>query len=78
MQLVVAIALLCEFRQHARTQAAAHRVVLVVRTVRNVINQGDAPLSGGPIVWWKLGLTYIVSYHISTCGAVTAHVRTDR
>lgn len=47
-------------------------VGLVVGTLLNLINQGDAILSGGPIVVWKLLLTYVVPYMVSTYGAVTA------
>ena len=68
-------------RYHATsegTPATALRVALVVGTVLNVINQGDALLSGGPIVWWKLGLTYVVPYCVSTYGAVTARMRAER
>lgn len=47
-------------------------VGLVVGTILNLINQGDALLGDGPIVVWKLLLTYIVPYMVSTYGAVTA------
>lgn len=47
-------------------------VGLVVGTLLNLINQGDAILGGGPIVVWKLLLTYVVPYMVSTYGAVTA------
>jgi len=46
-------------------------VALVVGTVLNLINQGDAILASGPINWIKLALTFAVPYGVSTYGAVT-------
>ena len=37
-------------------------VALVVGTVLNLINQGDALLGMASINWWKLALTYCVPY----------------
>ncbi len=51
-------------------------VALVVGTVLNVINQGDAMLAGGPIDWTKLLLTFAVPYCVSTYGAVSYHLKT--
>ena len=48
------------------------RVALVVGTVLNLINQGDAILGQGTVVWSKLLLTYLVPYCVATYGAVTA------
>ena len=50
----------------------------VVGTVLNLINQGDALLSGGPIDWTKLALTYCVPYCVSTYGAVSFRVALAR
>lgn len=47
-------------------------VALVVGTILNAINQGGVILSGRTPVWWKLILTYLVPYCVSTYGAVTA------
>lgn len=47
---------------------------LIVGTVLNIINQGDALLAGGAVVAWKIALTYCVPYCVSTYGAVTARL----
>ena len=47
-------------------------VALVVGTVLNVINQGDALIGAGSIDWLKVVLTYCVPYAVCTYGAVTA------
>ena len=43
---------------------------LVVGTILNLINQGDALFGGRSLDWLKLGLTYIVPYCVATYGAV--------
>ena len=53
-------------------------VALVVGTVLNLINQGDALLAGGPINWTKILLTFGVPYCVSTYGAVSYHLRVSR
>ena len=47
-------------------------VAVVVGSILNLINQGDAIFGAKSIVLWKLGLTYVVPYLVSTYGAVTA------
>ena len=47
-------------------------VAVVVGSILNLINQGDALLGEEPVVLWKLGLTYVVPYLVSTYGAVMA------
>lgn len=47
-------------------------VALVVGTVLNAINQGDALLAGEPLRWGKIALTYAVPYLVATYGAVAA------
>jgi hypothetical protein len=47
-------------------------VALVVGTVLNLINQGDAIMAGAALNWLKVGLTYVVPYLVSTHGAVSA------
>ena len=49
-----------------RSLAAA----LVVGTILNLINQGDALFGGKALDWTKLVLTYIVPYCVATYGAV--------
>lgn|GEM_PF-3001122 len=45
-------------------------VALVVGTILNVINQGDALLAGAALDPTKLVLTYMVPYLVATYGAV--------
>jgi hypothetical protein len=45
-------------------------VALVVGTLLNLINQGDAIFGPGSISWLKLVLTYLVPYGVCTYGAV--------
>jgi hypothetical protein len=53
-------------------------VALVVGTVLNVINQGDALLGTMPINWLKIILTYFVPYAVCTYGAVSFQLRKIR
>jgi hypothetical protein len=46
-------------------------VALVVGTVLNLINQGDAIFGTMTINWTKIVLTYFVPYAVSTYGAVS-------
>jgi len=46
-------------------------VAIVVGTVLNLINQGDALLGATTVNWTKLFLTYLVPYAVSTYGAVS-------
>jgi hypothetical protein len=46
-------------------------VALIVGTILNLINQGDALLTGLPVNLAKLLLTYLVPYCVSTYGAVS-------
>lgn len=50
-------------------------VALVIGTILNLINQGDALFAGLPLNWFKLCLTYIVPYLVSTYGAVSVQMR---
>lgn len=47
-------------------------VALVVGSILNVINQGDALFTGEDLVIWKLVLTFCVPYCVATYGAVSA------
>lgn len=49
-------------------------VAVVVGTILNLINQGDALFTGMPLNWLKLWLTYIVPYCVSTYGAVSYRI----
>jgi hypothetical protein len=53
-------------------------VALIVGTVLNLINQGDALLGAGPVNWLKIVLTYCVPYAVCTYGAVTAQLAQRR
>jgi hypothetical protein len=46
-------------------------VAMLVGTVLNLINQGDALLAGTSLNWAKILLTYAVPYLVSTYGAVS-------
>ena len=45
-------------------------VALVVGTLLNLINQGDAIFGPAPVSWLKLVLTYLVPYGVCTYGAI--------
>jgi hypothetical protein len=51
-------------------------VALVVGTVLNLINQGDAILGTASVDWLKLALTYCVPYVVCTYGAVSSALQT--
>jgi len=53
-------------------------VALIVGTVLNFINQGDAILSPGSINWYKVALTYCVPYVVCTYGAVSSQLNAAR
>jgi hypothetical protein len=51
-------------------------VALVVGAILNLINQGDALLSGAPLNFTKIILTFAVPYCVATYGAVSYRLRT--
>jgi hypothetical protein len=53
-------------------------VAIVVGTILNLINQGDAAANGHALVLWKMALTYCVPYCVSTYGAVMALRNTEK
>ena len=53
-------------------------VALLVGTILNLINQGDALLGAMPINWFKIILTYFVPYAVCTYGAVSFQLRKIR
>jgi len=53
-------------------------VALIVGTILNLINQGDAMLAGMPLDLSKLLLTYLVPYCVSTYGAVSYRLHAAR
>jgi len=50
-------------------------VALIVGTVLNLINQGDALIGMAPINWLKLILTCCVPYAVCTYGAVSYQLK---
>ena len=53
-------------------------VALVVGTILNLINQGDALLAPSSINWFKVALTYCVPYVVCTYGAVSSQLNAAR
>lgn len=53
------------------TVARALKVSAVVGTILVVINQGDILLSGNWPPLWKIGLTYLVPYSVSSYSTAT-------
>jgi hypothetical protein len=53
-------------------------VALVVGTILNLINQGDALAAGRPLALVKLALTYLVPYCVCTYGAVSFRLGAER
>lgn len=53
-------------------------VALVVGIILNLINQGDALVSGAPLDYYKIGLTFMVPYCVATFGAVTVQRAKDK
>jgi len=47
---------------------------LVVGTILNAINQGDAFMGAAPVNWFKIILTYLVPYSVYTFGAVSTQM----
>lgn len=74
----MAVASLKELCRCALSEGVPRRsfgIAIVVGTILNVINQGDAMLGGNPINWAKILLTYLVPYCVSTYGAVSYQLR---
>lgn len=59
-------------RRHRAACMRAAVVAAIVGTALNLINQGEAILGGGSVVIWKVALTYLVPFIVSTHGALTA------
>jgi hypothetical protein len=50
-------------------------VALIVGTILNLINQGDALVAGARVNLTKLILTFVVPYAVATYGAVSYRLR---
>jgi hypothetical protein len=66
-----------DFLRRASEPSVARRATgyaVVVGSVLIAINHGDAILAGdiGPGRWWKMGLTVLVPYAVSTLSSVSA------
>lgn len=62
--------------RHALSWPIARRsllTMLIVGSILNVINQGDAIVRSSAIDWWKLLLTYCVPFCVATFGAYAAY-----
>lgn len=53
-------------------------VAIVVGTILNLINQGDALLLGAHVSLWEVILTYAVPYCVATYGAVSYRLSISR
>jgi hypothetical protein len=53
-------------------------VALIVGTILNLINQGDALFDDGRINWTKVILTFAVPYCVATYGAVSYRLSASR
>ena len=51
-------------------------VALIVGSLLNLINQGDALVSDASLNLWKIALTYVVPYGVATYGAVSVRLNT--
>lgn len=47
-------------------------IAILVGSILNLINQGDALMAGADINWWKIALTYCVPFCVATYGACCA------
>ena len=66
------------FATEGGVPARSLRVAVVVGTLLNLINQGDALLGPGEVVWSKALLTYLVPYCVATYGAVSVRLQMAR
>ena len=53
-------------------------VAIIVGTILNLINQGDAAVRGISLNWAKIALTFLVPYCVATYGAVSYRLRQER
>ena len=65
------VKLACQYAVSDGIPLRSFWVAVVVGTILNFINQGDAIFGAPPINWVKLVLTYFVPYAVSTYGAVS-------
>lgn len=53
-------------------------LAIIVGSALNLINQGEAVFGTAHVNWFKLVLTYIVPYLVSTYGAVSVQMRMQK
>jgi hypothetical protein len=70
--------LACSFAVSEGVPQRSLWVALIVGTILNLINQGDALLAGHRLHFTKLALTYVVPYLVSTYGAVSFRIHAAR
>lgn len=61
-----------DFFQMARSRDIVHnavRIALVVGTMLNVLNQGEALLAGSGIAWVHIAMNFVVPYCVATYSA---------
>jgi hypothetical protein len=51
------------------------RVSLLVGTILNVINHGEAIIAGEPLVWGKVALNYLVPFCVASYSAARHELR---
>ena len=57
----------------ARSVRRSLSVAVIIGTILNGINQGDALFGGHPVVIWKLLLTYFVPFAVASYGSYAAY-----
>jgi hypothetical protein len=75
---MVRIGRICRWALSDGVPRRSFLVALIVGTILNLINQGDALFRGIPPDVVKLALTYIVPYCVSTYGAVSYRMHAAR
>ncbi|UTD25741.1 nitrate/nitrite transporter NrtS [Bradyrhizobium sp. WD16] len=65
------LSLACRYALSDGVPRRSFIVAVLVGTVLNLINQGDALVGPLPLNWLKIGLTYVVPYLVATYGAVS-------
>ena len=70
--------LVCSFAVSEGVPQRSLWVALIVGTILNLINQGDALLAGHRLDFTKLALTYVVPYLVSTYGTVSFRIHAAR
>jgi len=63
--------LVCRYAVSGGIPRRSFYVAIVVGTILNLINQGDALFGASPINWTKIILTYLVPYAVATYGAIS-------